>query len=86
LYVARNDGVYLYLNNSGVLIEQKLDLEFDESSVPLSLAVGDINKDNHPDLYVSAYLKPELIEGITIFNREDYGGQSLFFVNNGDLI
>jgi hypothetical protein len=39
LLVARESGVYFYKNNSGVFEEKKLDIKFDNKSVPVDITV-----------------------------------------------
>ena len=46
--------------------------------------MADINNDGHFDMYVSGYIQNEKIEGLNIFNRDEYGGTSELFINNGD--
>ena len=36
------------------------------------------------DLYLSNYIKPEYVEGETIFNDPNYGGANMLLLNNGD--
>ena len=35
-------------------------------------------------MYISGYIKKELVEGQNIFNKEGYGGTSIMVLNNGD--
>ena len=84
LIVARTNGVWLYLNEDGRFTAQKLDLDLGTDTSPLQVAVGDINRDGHFDMYVSGYIRKELVEGQNIFNKEGYGGTSRMFLNNGD--
>jgi hypothetical protein len=44
----------------------------------------DINSDGHFDMYVSGYIRNDLIEGLNIFNKEGYGGTSALLINRGD--
>ena len=55
-----------------------------EDTTPISIAVADLNRDGHFDMYVSGYIRKELIEGLNIFNQEGYGGTSALLINNGD--
>jgi len=83
LFVARTNGVWLYSNNGGKFTAKKLDINFNSSTTPLSVAIADINRDGHVDLYVAGYIKKEQVEGQNIF-RKGYGGTSLMLLNNGD--
>ncbi len=83
LFVARDSGLYLYINQQGFFVKQKLAVEFDPVSVPLSIALGDINLDGHVEMFVSSFLKPEYLRG-QVFNDPDYGADSLLLLNNGN--
>jgi len=83
LIVARESGVWIHENKGGRFESRKLDLEMDDDTSPLSIAVADLNGDGHFDMYVSGYIRNELIEGLNIF-REGYGGSSELFINRGD--
>ncbi|MEH6636948.1 MAG: VCBS repeat-containing protein [Halioglobus sp.] len=84
LIVSRTNGIWLYLNDGGHFSGRKLDLDLGTDTSPLSVAIGDINRDGHFDMYVAGYIKKELVEGQNIFNKEGYGGTSRMFLNNGD--
>jgi len=83
MLVTRQSGVFFLRNHSGQFESKKLDLDLDDETVPLSVAVADINRDGLYDLYVSGYIAREFVQGETIFNQE-YGGVSALFVNIGD--
>tara|TARA_R110000744_G_scaffold50155_7_gene108605 strand:- start:372 stop:1967 length:1596 start_codon:yes stop_codon:yes gene_type:complete len=84
LIITRTTGVWLYSNQDGKFSPQKLDLPIQSDTTPLSVAIADINRDGHFDMYVAGYIKKELVEGQNIFNKEGYGGSSLMLLNNGD--
>ena len=84
LFVARDSGITLYLNKLDGFSSKKLDIPFNEKSVPLSIALADLNHDGHVDMFVSTYIKLALVEGQNIFNKEGYGSTSLLLLNNGD--
>jgi enediyne biosynthesis protein E4 len=84
LIVARDSGVYLYTNEGGSFAIQNLNISLDNKTTPLSVAISDLNRDGHFDMFVSGYIKNEFIEGQNIFNKEGYGGTSAMLLNNGD--
>ena len=83
LFVAREDGVFFYTNTGNGFTGKKVDFSLDKTSMPLSIALADINKDGAVDLYISNYIRNEYVEGETIFNKE-YGAFSNMLLNNGD--
>ena len=83
LLIARQSGVWLYDNNNGQFSGVRLDLEFDERSIPLSIAVSDLNRDGLFDMYVAGYIARKHVEGETIFNKV-YGGVSALYINKGN--
>ncbi len=83
LFVVRDSGLYLYTNLGEGFSGEKIDFPLDPKSMPLSVALGDINQDGAVDLFLSNYIRPEFVEGETIFNQQ-YGGISNLLVNNGD--
>ena len=84
LFVARDSGITLYLNKADGFRARKLEIPFNSKSVPLSIALADLNHDGHVDMFVSTYIKLHQVEGQNIFNKEGYGSTSLLLMNNGD--
>ena len=58
LFVARQNGVFLYKNNKNSTFTKKLIFAAQKDKVPLALTVSDYNKDGVPDIYIS-YFIPE---------------------------
>ena len=83
MLITRQSGVYLYQNDNGKFTGKKLDLNLDKETVPLSVAVGDINRDGLYDMYVSGYIARKYVQGETIFNMT-YGGVSALYINTGE--
>lgn len=83
LLVAREDGIWLHHNDGEGFSNEKLDAVMPDDTLPLSIAIADLNRDGAFDMYVAGYIRPELVEGQNIF-REGYGGSSRLFINNGD--
>jgi hypothetical protein len=83
LLVAREDGLWLHRNNNGVFSNEKLDAQMPSDTTALSIAVADLNRDGAFDMYVSGYIRNDLVEGQNLFT-DNYGGTSQLFINNGD--
>jgi hypothetical protein len=84
LLVSRTDGIWLHHNLGGSFTSENLSLDIPEHTTPMSVAVVDLNRDGHFDLYVAGYVRLDLVEGQNIFNKKDYGGSSHLFMNRGD--
>lgn len=83
LFTARESGVWLHTNDGRWHFRHRKILpSMAENTVPLSIALGDVNKDGWVDLYISGYIKNELVEGTTIFMKP-YGGYSQLLLNDG---
>lgn len=84
LIIARESGIWLHKNKNGSFSTSKLNVPLSEDTTPLSVAIADINRDGHFDMFVSGYIRLDLVEGQNIFNKEGYGGTSAMLLNNGD--
>jgi len=88
LFTARESGIWYHENQGGVFSSRKLSLKLGgagddaNNTTPLSIGLGDINKDGLADLYIAGYLKIDRVEGETIF-ADGYGGFSHLFLNMG---
>ena len=83
MLVTRQSGVWLYTNSGDSFDAKLLDLDLDEQTVPLSVAVSDLNRDGQYDLFVAGYIARRFVEGETIFNKT-YGGVSDLYLNTGN--
>lgn len=84
MIISRTSAVWLYKNMGGQFTAEKLDIPLNGKTSPMSVAIADINRDGHFDLFVAGYIKKELVEGQNIFNKPNYGGTSLMLLNNGN--
>ena len=83
LIIARESGLWLYLNDGTRLSGGKIDIALNEASIPLSVSLGDINGDGLVDLYISGYIRSDLVSGQTNFS-DDYGGFSHLLLGTGN--
>lgn len=84
LIVARNDGVYLYLNDKGRFLEKRIPVDLPVNSVPFSVAVADIDHDGDGDLYISVFVDFPTFRSAT-FNDPSHAKTNRMLLNNGDL-
>ena len=84
LVVAREDGLYLYVNQAGKFSESKIPLTLAENAVPLSVAAGDIDHDGDADLYISVFVNFQSFRSAT-FNDPEHAKLNIMLLNNGDL-
>ncbi len=84
LIMGREDGLIIYYNTNGVFTPKKINTPVNEKSTPAGITVGDIDKDGDLDIFLSTYLKKELMEGQTIFEDYTYGSTSELLLNTGN--
>ncbi|MBA3581572.1 MAG: CRTAC1 family protein [Gammaproteobacteria bacterium] len=85
LFVARDSGLYFLRNQNGVFVSEKIDVAFDDNSVPTAIALGDINLDGKVDLFISTNMHPKnYFKHRHAFNDTEYAATSLLLLNNGD--
>lgn len=84
LLVARENGVYLYLNDRGRFQERRIPVNLPVDSVPFSVAVADIDHDGDGDLYVSVFVNAKTFRSAT-FNDPTHAKPNRMLLNNGNL-
>jgi hypothetical protein len=84
LLVAREDGVYLHLNNAGKFSTSKIPVDLPPNSVPFDVAVSDIDRDGDGDLYISVFVNAERFKSAT-YNDPEHAKPNRLLLNNGDL-
>ena len=77
-------GVYWYKNTGEGFEVQPISVPLNDKSIAASITLGDVDHDGDADMFVSAYIKLDKMEGQTIFKDMEYGGSSLLMINNGD--
>jgi len=84
LLVARNDGITLYVAEGGAFAARRLPVELPENSVPLAIAVSDIDHDGDGDLYVSVFVDfPHFVPAT--FNVPEHAKANRLLRNDGEL-
>ncbi|MDK2742930.1 MAG: CRTAC1 family protein [Nitrospira sp. BO4] len=84
LIVARENGLYLYLNDRGRFLGKPIPVDLPADSVPFSVAVSDIDHDGDGDLYVSVFVNAKTFRSAT-FNDPMHAKPNRMLLNNGDL-
>lgn len=84
IIVGREDGLHIYYNTSGKFSHKVINTPINEKSNPAGITIGDIDHDGDLDIFLSTYLKKELMEGQTIFMKKDYGSTSALLLNEGN--
>lgn len=85
LVIARNDGVYIYLNKGNRHFEgKKIPVNLPPHAVPFQVAVADIDHDGHPDLYISNFVEFASFRSAT-YNDPTHAKLNVLLHNNGDL-
>lgn len=84
LIVGREDGLHIYYNSNGKFTHKTIETPINEKSTPAGITIGDIDKDGDLDIFLSTYLKKELIKGYTIFEDTSYGSTSALLLNEGN--
>jgi hypothetical protein len=84
LVVAHNAGVTLYVNEAGLFRGQPLPVELPASSVPLAVAVSDVDHDGDADLYLSVFVDfPHFVPAT--FNVPEHAKANRLLRNDGNL-
>ncbi len=86
LIVARQDGVYLYLNNKDRTFSMRKLLDEKQDRVPVAISVADIDKDGQLDIYVSNFIHSKDLMNYQFHNPEHSKGNVLLKgLGNGEF-
>jgi len=84
LIVARDNGLYLYLNKDGHFTQRMINLSLAADAVPFHIAVSDIDHDGDGDLYISVFVSLSSFRS-GVFNEPAHAKKNIMLLNNGDL-
>lgn len=84
IIISREDGLHLYYNTNGKFIHKAIKTLINSKSTAAGITLGDINKDGHLDIFLSTYIKKNLMEGQTVFEDKNYGSTSELLLNDGN--
>jgi len=85
LVIARDDGVYIYLNKGNRHFEKhKIPVNLPSHAVPFQVAVADIDHDGYPDLYISDFVEFASFRSAT-YNDPSHAKRNVMLHNNGDM-
>lgn len=84
LIVARENGLYLYINDKGTFSQKQIPVNLPKDSVILSVALADIDHDKDADLYLSVFASFASFRS-GVFNDPEHAKPNILLLNNGDL-
>lgn len=84
LLVARNDGLYLYLNQGGSFTSKTIPITLPKNSVVFGIAASDIDHDGDADLYLSVFVDFPSFRS-AVYNDAEHAKTNILLLNNGDL-
>jgi len=84
LIIARDDGVWLYINNGGRFTGTKIDSSSGASQTALNVAIADYDRDGDIDLYLSNFISFDLWRA-AVFNDPDHIRYNVLLRNDGNL-
>jgi hypothetical protein len=84
IIMAREDGVYQYLNQKdGKFLESKINISFEESTIVLSITGGDIDNDGLLDLYLSTFPTATVLKNGQ-FNNDEHARANILLIGKAD--
>lgn len=83
IIISREDGLHLYYNTNGKFTHKAIKTPINAKSTAAGITLGDINKDGYLDIFLSTYIKKNLMEGQTVFEDKTYGSTSELLLNDG---
>lgn len=82
LFTAHSGSIWFHDNKGDHFESRALALPLADNTTPLSIALGDINKDNKVGLYISGYIKIEEVTGQTGIALRLYSVHRAIFTAN----
>jgi hypothetical protein len=77
-------GILWYKNDGSGFTAEPISVSLNDKSVAATTTIADYNGDGYADIFLSAYVRLDKMEGQTIFKDANYGASSLLLKNNGD--
>ncbi len=84
LLITRKSGIWLYRNIGGQFTSEKIKVELPPNITPINIAIADLNRDGHFDMFVPAIVNAPGTSNQIVFNSGDSTVASKLFINNGD--
>ncbi len=84
LFVARADGISLYLNHGGTFKRRAIDANLDPEADPFAVSVADYDGDGDGDLYISVFIAYPSFVG-RVYNDPEVVRKDRLLRNDGDL-
>lgn len=84
LLVGRSNGLNVYLNDGGHFSQHLIEVDFVPDSVPLGIALSDIDHDGDSDIYISVFVDPQNFRS-GVFNDPSHAKPNVLLLNEGNL-
>jgi len=84
LVITRKTGIWLYRNNGERFSGEEIYEDFSPGEIPLGVAIADLNRDGHFDMFVPSFFDDPSAGSKGIFHGSESGGESRLLINNGD--
>lgn len=84
LLVTRADGLFLYVNDNGRFTKRQIPVDLPADAAPLNVAVGDFDRDNDGDLYISNFIDFANFRSVT-FSDPSHAKTNILLRNDGEL-
>lgn len=84
MIIARDNGVFIYINNGNGTFSKKQILEKSDDTVPVAISVTDYDKDGNADIYVSNFIRSKYLKGFQ-FNNDQHSKRNILLRGDGRM-